>query len=46
MEELESEQKREQRLRERKLKEIERLLSEAIRLNSETSEQELNTVAA
>jgi len=45
MAELESEQRKSQRQRENKLKELERLTNEARALNSETSRKELDRYA-
>ncbi len=46
METLNKEQQRCQQERERKQRELDALLAEAIRLNNEVSEQDLSTVAA
>lgn len=45
MEELENEHKREQRRRENRLKELDNLLAESIRLNSAAFDDELRTIA-
>lgn len=45
MEELENEHKREQRRRESRLKELDSLLAQAIRLNSSASEEDLRNMA-